>query len=82
MLVAAIALIYKRNVELRLVVETHSEAIINRIGHLISNKVINEKDVNVVLFEKDEFADCTNVKIATYDDEGYLENWPYGFFQP
>ena len=82
MFVAAIALSIKENVELRLVVETHSEAIINRIGHLISNKVINEKDVNVVLFEKDEFADCTNVKIANYDNEGYLENWPYGFFQP
>ena len=63
----------------RFVIETHSETIINRIGELLSegNKFTKE-DVNVVLFHKED--NGSSVTIANYDDEGFLNNWPIGFF--
>lgn len=60
------------------VVETHSETIINRIGHLISQGKISENDVQILIFEPD--GDRTSVKTAIYDKEGLLSGWPYGFF--
>lgn len=63
----------------RFIIETHSETIINRVGELISleNK-FSQEDVNVVLFQKGEQG--SSVTIASYDEDGYLTNWPVGFF--
>ena len=63
----------------RFIIETHSETIINRVGELISleNK-FSQDDVNVVLFQKGEQG--SSVTIASYDEEGFLTNWPVGFF--
>ena len=63
----------------RFVIETHSETIINRIGELLSeSKKFMKEDVNVVLFHKEDSG--SSVSIANYDDEGFLNNWPVGFF--
>ena len=63
----------------KFIIETHSETIINRVGELISleNK-FSQDDVNVVLFQKGEQGSI--VTIASYDEDGYLTNWPVGFF--
>jgi energy-coupling factor transporter ATP-binding protein EcfA2 len=63
----------------RVLLETHSQSLVNGIGKLISEKEkINKDIVNIVLFELNN--DCsTNIKIAKFDNEGYLNNWPYGF---
>jgi hypothetical protein len=34
-----------------LVIETHSEVLVNRLGHLVADKKINAEDINIVLFE-------------------------------
>ena len=61
------------------IIETHSETIINRIGEIIAeNKTLTSEDVNVILFHKDE--EGNSVSYAKYDNEGFLENWPIGFF--
>ncbi|WP_449246155.1 AAA family ATPase [Desulfarculus baarsii] len=70
------------NIELRLVIETHSETIINRIGYQIRNRAIDSNDVNIVLFEKKPSSAVTSVREVRYDDKGYLVDWPYGFFLP
>lgn len=63
----------------RFVIETHSETIINRIGEKISSEEnFTRDDVNVVLFQKGEGG--SSVTIAKYDEDGYLDNWPIGFF--
>ena len=64
------------------VIETHSETMINRIGHIIANKGIKNSDVGISIFEKEIGDNDTTVKQGGYDDEGYLENWPIGFFEP
>ena len=80
--IAAIKLAKERKIDLRLIIETHSEVIINRIGHQIADKNLNHKDVNTVLFEADSSALSTKVSFSTYDDDGFLNNWPIGFLEP
>lgn len=65
-----------------LIIETHSPTIINRIGHLISQQKISQDEVNVVVFEKEIDSLQTNITISNFDQEGFLNNWPYGFFEP
>lgn len=64
------------------VIETHSETIVNRVGNSISKREIDNSDIGVIIFEKDFGADNTTIKIGGYDEDGYLENWPLGFFEP
>lgn len=70
------------DVDLRIIVETHSEAIINRFGELIFKRDAKENWFNIVLFNKQQGQDFTNVEVSHYTKEGYLENWPIGFFWP
>jgi hypothetical protein len=62
-----------------IVVETHSESIINRIGYLIQENKLNEKDVQVLLFER-ETPSLSNIASSEYDKEGIMKNRPMGFF--
>lgn len=68
--------------DLTLIIETHSESFINRIGALIGSKDIQSDSVEIIVFEAskdDEYA--TDVRVASFNDKGYLVNWPYGFFE-
>lgn len=63
------------------VVETHSETLINRLGELIEKGDLNAKDVQIVIFSNDDSdSNLTNISTSTYDSEGVLSNWPFGFF--
>lgn len=72
----------ENGVDLKLVVETHSETIINRLGHRVAVGAIDPNDVNVVIFEKAGPDAPTTVRIGEYDRDGFLTNWPLGFFDP
>lgn len=63
-----------------LIVETHSEALVNRLGRLIAIGELKPDDVNVVLFEKRGFDQPTLVQSTQFDESGFLQNWPLGFF--
>jgi len=65
-----------------MIVETHSQAMINRIGRRIRDKQFMPEDVNVLLFEKDEKTGKTTIRKIEYNQKGQLTNWPYGFFEP
>ncbi|WP_437321995.1 AAA family ATPase [Sorangium sp. So ce385] len=68
--------------DIRLMIETHSEAIINGLGMLIHDNMIAAPDVQIVLFEQDDETRYTTVRLAGYDDDGALRDWPFGFFAP
>ena len=82
MFVSVIKLSKECGLDFRLIIETHSATVINRIGNKIAKKGFDFQDVNVVLFEKAGPDKLTNVRSAFYNKDGYLENWPYGFFEP
>lgn len=65
-----------------LIVETHSQTIINRIGRRIRESTISPDDVNVLLFQRDSFNADSEIRIARFNEKGQLTNWPFGFFDP
>lgn len=65
-----------------IIVETHSPTIINRIGRRIREGYIKTEDVNVVVFDKADATVNTAVHQMSYNEEGQIEDWPYGFFEP
>lgn len=65
-----------------MIIETHSQALVNGLGALIEQKKLTRDEVQVVLFERDEETGHANVRVVEYDDQGYLIDWPYGFFSP
>jgi hypothetical protein len=69
-----------RRMQVRTLVETHSEALVNRLGKLVHTGVLAPSDVNVVLFNKPSFLDPSEVSSTTFDANGFLEDWPIGFF--
>ncbi|MDE7457074.1 MAG: AAA family ATPase [Prevotella sp.] len=70
----------KKDTDIRFIIETHSETIINKIGSLIMSEKANENDVNLVLFNAKNEGLNNYVEQATFDEKGYLNNWPIGFF--
>lgn len=79
--IAVIKLAKDNNINLKLVIETHSSAIINRIGQKIDNKEFGNNQASILMFEQLDKG-ATTVKEVCYNEEGYVENWPYGFFEP
>lgn len=69
--------------DLSFLVESHSEAFVNRLGELIATNKIDANDVHILVFEGDfEDERRTNVRVAEFSSDGSLVNWPFGFFQP
>ena len=79
--VTAINAARNNDIDLRLVIETHSEVLVNRLGHLVAEKKISPDDINIVLFEPSEKSGEIQVRTSQFDADGYLENWPLGFFE-
>lgn len=78
---AAIAAAKEVGVDLRLVIETHSEQIVSTLGLRIARGQAKREDINVVLFEKEHMEKPTKVREAEFGLDGALKSWPYGFFE-
>lgn len=78
--VSCINIANKNKIKLKLIIETHSEVMIDRIGYLIEHKNINKENVNIYIFNKKN-VDETEIKESHYDDEGQLVEWPWDFFE-
>lgn len=64
----------------RIILETHSRSIIDAIGMSIAENIIDKQNVGVYLFEEHpEDASASCVRLAEFDNDGYLNNWPLGF---
>lgn len=66
------------NLNINIIIETHSETIINRLGYLIYDKKISKENVNVYILNKN--GKTSIVEKSSYDNNGTLENWPLDFF--
>jgi len=78
--IASINIAKKSRINLRLVIETHSEVLVNRLGDLINKKKISPDEVSIVVFEPSDETGEIRIRNAHFDSEGYLVNWPIGFF--
>lgn len=82
--IASIPLAKKNGYSLQIILETHSETIINRFGQAIATRKQDLKpdDVSILLFEKNMKTNQSTVRVSRYNEDGYLQNWPMGFFAP
>lgn len=72
----------KQNVDLRIIIESHSEIIVNKLGELIADEdnPLGRNEVNVLIFNSQQDNLKQEVNESLYDEEGILNNWPFGFF--
>jgi predicted ATPase len=80
-LVKSIKTAKEKNIDLRLMIETHSEVLVNRLGQLIAEGEISEDEINIVLFEPSDQLGEVTIRNAQFNSKGYLLNWPLGFFE-
>lgn len=73
----AIKLAKDKGIDLRILIETHSKEIIDAIGKSIDQGILKKEDAAIYLVDKTK---DVNVTQAYFDDGGFLDNWPYGFF--
>ena len=66
------------NYGLSFLIETHSETIVNYLGRLIAEKRIKKEMINLLCCSKKN--DSTVFEKMIFTDDGYIENWPIGFF--
>lgn len=69
-----------KRIDLKILFETHSETMINRLGKLIRTNKIDSSLVNILIFDKDK--DITTVSSKQFNAKGLLRGWPIGFFAP
>lgn len=78
-----ITMAQEMRINIKIILETHSETILNRIGYLIAKKKYNLHHdlINVLIFNK---VDTYQTKLTStgYDERGRLLSWPIGFFSP
>lgn len=69
-----------KNTETTIILETHSPTILNRIGLRIAEEKVSPEDISVLIFNKSEAE--TEISQVSFDNDGRLTKWPYGFFDP
>lgn len=76
----------KHDIDIRLIVETHSPTIINRLGRRVIEGVEDNNDIrgniSIIYFEKDDRTKLSKISSKLFKTNGQIENWPSGFFDP
>ena len=63
-----------------MLIETHSETLIARLGLLIAEGELSPEDVAIYFVSKDEIKGVSELSRAEFNGDGIIENWPVGFF--
>ncbi len=71
--------IIRKSENIIMIIETHSQTIINHLGKRLEGDNLLSENINIFLINQDEEGN-SNIKLSSYNKEGYLENWPIGFF--
>jgi len=64
----------------QIVVETHSDHLLNGIRLAVKNKILNAVDSTFYYFNYDFDEERTSVQQPMIDDDGFFDEWPDGFF--
>lgn len=80
MFVGAVRASQERRASLALVIETHSESLINRLGELVNERKIDSEAIQILVFGQRKRGFETDIRRASFDADGALLNWPFGFF--
>lgn len=69
----------KTNLNIHIIIETHSETIVNKLGDLVCENNALKDNINLILFSKKNHN--TIIKNIKYDEKGIIQEWPLGFFE-
>lgn len=69
---------HEHNVDIKIIFETHSETMINRLGYLVSKGSLDKRNVNILAFAKKDAE--TIISPMEFNEMGRIRNWPIGFF--
>ena len=62
---------------IKLILETHSSYLVNKLGKYVRDGKVTSGDVSVYLFDKKQ--GVTSITSTNYDDNGRIQRWPIGF---
>ena len=79
-IIKSIKIAKNKGLDIKFIIETHSETMINRIGRHIVEELFEPQDINLLIFEKHDKE--TEIIEAKFNNRGRLEKWPFGFFEP
>lgn len=68
----------KIKTNIHIIIETHSETIINELGNSVIKTNSLKNEINLILFHKN--TDFTTVETVNYNEKGIIQKWPLGFF--
>ena len=71
-------IISSKKQNIKFIIETHSETLVNYIGNKISRNEFDKNDLNLVVCNKNNGISYFETMIINND--GYIQNWPIGFF--
>lgn len=77
----SIELARENGIDLRLIIETHSQSMISKFGDLICLDKLDEDHLNIAIFDQNRKERKTSISYSNFDKDGVLENWPVGFFE-
>lgn len=69
--------ILKNKLHKKILLETHSKSIIDAVGTAVAENRLKANDVAVYIFETN--CGIAEIKEASFNEDGYLTNWPLGF---
>lgn len=69
----------ERNLNIKIVFETHSPSIIEALGESIEDGILKPEDTSIYIFHKNDKGE-TKVDKSKFNANGRLTNWPVGFF--
>lgn len=64
---------------LQVILETHSETIIDELGSIVLSDKFEKDDTAIYVFEKNN--GVCHITASTFDENGFLTDWPLAFFQ-
>lgn len=68
----------KKKMDLKFIIETHSETIVNYLGNIVAKDYGKSNDINLLVCD---MVDKESVfKTMNFNENGLIENWPIGFF--
>ena len=71
--------ILDRNKNIKFIIETHSEKIINRLGVCVEMNEIKPENINLLIFNQDNA--ITKIYQTVFNNRGGIKGWHEGFFQ-
>ncbi len=80
MLTKCISQIVNSNLDIRFLIETHSQDILNSVGLSVANGQFDSSLVDIYLFNAQRENMNNYIEKATFTKDGFLDNWPIGFF--